>query len=85
MAPMEYLIQLRIQKACTLLDTTNQPVARIGSAVGYDDPYYFSRIFHKIMGASPAVTASERNMRRPAYDVICQGPAKLLDALLQLK
>ena len=44
MAPMEYLTHLRVQRACSLLDTTPRQIADIGRAVGYEDPYYFSRI-----------------------------------------
>ena len=52
--PMDYLIYLRIQKSCQLLDATNKRIKEIALTVGYDDPYYFSRIFKKVMGVSPA-------------------------------
>jgi AraC family transcriptional regulator of arabinose operon len=52
--PMDYLIHLRIQKACQLLDATKRRINDIGNQVGYEDPYYFSRIFKKVMGISPA-------------------------------
>ena len=53
-SPMEYLIYLRIQKACQLLDSTSLRVGEVSQKVGYDDQYYFSRIFKKVMGISPA-------------------------------
>lgn len=52
-SPIDFLIRLRIQRACQLLDTTQLKVAAVGQAVGYDDPYYFSRQFRKIVGRSP--------------------------------
>jgi transcriptional regulator GlxA family with amidase domain len=52
-APMEYFIHLRIQKACQLLDSTTYRVSEISEMTGYDDQYYFSRIFKKVMGVSP--------------------------------
>lgn len=52
-SPMHYFTQLRLQKACHLLDTTQQPISRIATAVGYSDPQYFSRIFRQIIGMSP--------------------------------
>lgn len=52
-SPLDYLIQLRIQKACLLLDNTNLKVKEIADQVGYADAYYFSRIFTKIIGISP--------------------------------
>jgi AraC-like DNA-binding protein len=53
MAPIEYFIHLRIRGACRLLDTTTLTVREIGYRVGYEDPYYFSRMFRKLMGLSP--------------------------------
>ncbi len=52
-SPMDYLIYLRIQKACQLLDSTDMRIKEIAQKTGYDDPYYFSRIFTKLMGKSP--------------------------------
>jgi AraC family transcriptional regulator, arabinose operon regulatory protein len=39
------LRERRLEHACRLLRTTTLPVARIGAAVGYPDPYHFSRVF----------------------------------------
>ena len=52
-SPMACFIQLKIRKACELLDQTNQSVLSIAKELGYDDPYYFSRLFKKIQGCSP--------------------------------
>jgi AraC-like DNA-binding protein len=52
-APIDYLIRLRVQHACHLLDTTTRTVNEIAALVGYDDPYYFTRCFRRIMGRSP--------------------------------
>ena len=51
---MAYFIHLKIRKACELLDQTELTVQEIAVAIGYDDPYYFSRIFKKIQGVSPS-------------------------------
>lgn len=51
--PMSYFIRLKIQKACELLTTSDMTIQAIGHYIAYDDPYYFSRIFKKIMGQSP--------------------------------
>jgi YesN/AraC family two-component response regulator len=37
-----------------LLDTTSQSILEVARAVGYEDPYYFSRIFRKVMAESPS-------------------------------
>jgi AraC family transcriptional regulator of arabinose operon len=53
-SPVDYFIHLKIQHACMLLSVTRQSVQEVSLAVGYDDPYYFSRIFKKIIGVSPS-------------------------------
>lgn len=52
-SPMAYFIQLKIRLACRLLDLSNKPVKVVAAETGYADPYYFSRVFKKIMGISP--------------------------------
>jgi AraC-like DNA-binding protein len=52
-APIDYFIRLKVQKACQLLETTELQVAEISHALGYSDPYYFSRLFKKFMRVSP--------------------------------
>lgn len=52
-SPMNYYIQLKIRKACALLDQTDFTIRQIAESLGYDDPYYFSRLFKKIQGHSP--------------------------------
>lgn len=52
-SPISYFIQLKIKRACYLLDFTNLKINQICHLVGLEDPYYFSRIFTKTMGVSP--------------------------------
>ena len=51
--PMQYVISLRIAGAKKLLEGSDMDVIRISSAVGYDDAFYFSRLFKKHTGQSP--------------------------------
>jgi transcriptional regulator GlxA family with amidase domain len=53
-APLDYFLHLKMQKACQLLDLTEFRIKEISLKLGYDDPYFFSRLFTKIMGYSPA-------------------------------
>ena len=53
MSPIEYFIHLKMQKACQLLYTEDSRVKQIAALLGYDDPYYFSRLFKKFMNTSP--------------------------------
>lgn len=52
-APIDFLIRQRIGQACQLLDGSRLPVAQIAGHCGYEDPYYFTRCFRRVMGQSP--------------------------------
>lgn len=54
-SPHRYLCQLRIAGAKQLLRTSSLPVKDIAVMCGFDDPYYFSRLFKKYVGQSPAI------------------------------
>jgi two-component system response regulator YesN len=50
---IDYLSNLRIQKAKTLLKNTDLRIYEIAEKVGYNDAYYFSTAFKKIVGINP--------------------------------
>jgi len=52
-SPMEFFISLKMKEACTLLRSTDLKICEIGQRLGYSDPYYFSRLFHRYIGLSP--------------------------------
>ena len=52
--PHLYLTRIRLEKAKLLLLTTHLSVSEIAFSTGYDDPFYFSRLFKKYVGASPS-------------------------------
>lgn len=52
-SPIDYFIHLKIQRACQLLALSDLRIKEVAAAVGYSDPFYFSRLFHKLMGSSP--------------------------------
>lgn len=53
MSPMAYVIHLRMQRAAGLLQWSEASVAEVATRVGYDDAYYFSRLFRSVFGVSP--------------------------------
>lgn len=52
-APIDYFIQMKMQKACQQLDFSRDSIKSIAYGLGFDDPYYFSRRFRKVIGMSP--------------------------------
>lgn len=50
---VEYLTQIRMEKAKELLMCSSMKTSEIGYEVGYKDPHYFSYLFKKIQGCSP--------------------------------
>ena len=52
-SPWEYLNRYRIKQARELLAHTDESIASIAMEVGFEDPSYFGRVFHKITGLSP--------------------------------
>jgi len=53
LSPIQFLIQQRMRRACQLMDTASLTIREVAARVGYEDPYYFSRLFSKSMGCSP--------------------------------
>ncbi|MDE5848824.1 MAG: AraC family transcriptional regulator [Muribaculaceae bacterium] len=53
-APLTYFNHLKIRQACRLLTDTDMKMNTICHKVGISDPYYFSRLFSKVMGMSPS-------------------------------
>jgi transcriptional regulator GlxA family with amidase domain len=53
-APIDYFIRLRMQHACRLLGETSLSVKEVAAILGYDDPFYFSRLFKTVNNVSPS-------------------------------
>lgn len=51
--PIEYFLRMKMQRAGQMLDLTDLSVKEVCGAVGIADPYYFSRLFKKLIGISP--------------------------------
>jgi AraC-like DNA-binding protein len=51
--PKEFFIRLRMQHACILLMGHAARVKEVAIALGYDDQFYFSRLFKSVMGIAP--------------------------------
>ncbi|WP_148862048.1 AraC family transcriptional regulator [Marinobacter fonticola] len=52
-APIQHFLHLKVERACQLLDNSDLSFRGISDSLGYEDSYYFSRLFKKVMGISP--------------------------------
>lgn len=52
-SPIQHFLHLKMEHACYLLDISGNSIKEISRNLGYEDSYYFSRLFKKIIGVSP--------------------------------
>lgn len=64
-SPTAYINDYRLLVASALLETTNKKIGSISESVGFNEQYYFSKLFSKKFGVSPAVY---RKMHRQKAD-----------------
>lgn len=57
-SPLEYLNQLRIKKALTLIRSTEMSIKEICYTCGFQSPQYFSRVFKQQTGMTPKEAAN---------------------------
>lgn len=62
----QYLLSLRMVNAQSLLENTDYSVGEIAEIVGYDNQLYFSRVFKKEYGISPAQYRKRAENQRAA-------------------
>ncbi|MEI8196735.1 MAG: AraC family transcriptional regulator [Phycisphaerae bacterium] len=60
-SPIHYLIRKRIEAAQIMLRTSTLSIREIGGHCGFENPYYFSRMFHKVTGQSASDFRGTRN------------------------
>ncbi|OYT95636.1 MAG: AraC family transcriptional regulator [Pseudomonas sp. PGPPP3] len=53
-APIQDFIQLKMAHACRLLDEGVASIGQVAQQLGYEDMYYFSRLFRQVVGMAPS-------------------------------
>ena len=53
LTPIDFFIHLKMRRACELLDETSLNVKEVAAALGYDDQFYFSRVFKSAVRFAP--------------------------------
>ncbi|MDR0452095.1 MAG: helix-turn-helix domain-containing protein [Treponema sp.] len=54
MTPYQYYIHIKINKASIILEEEDIPIQTVALQLGFDDPYYFSRLFKNKTGVAPS-------------------------------
>jgi transcriptional regulator GlxA family with amidase domain len=54
MPPMEYVQTVRLEEAKHMLETTDLPIEAVAQEVGYGDSSFFTRLFRRNVGLTPA-------------------------------
>ena len=49
----DYIAQVKIEHAKELIDSHQYLMYEISDMLGFENPYYFSRVFKKVTGISP--------------------------------
>jgi transcriptional regulator GlxA family with amidase domain len=52
--PIDFFIHLRMRHACELLMKTTLSVKEVAASLGYDDQFYFSRVFKSVNHVAPS-------------------------------
>jgi len=60
-SPIQHFLHLKMERACYLLDISGISIKDVSRTLGYEDSYYFSRLFKKIIGVAPK---QYRNLKR---------------------
>lgn len=65
MPPLQYVTELRMQKACQLLRESRVEIAKIATLVGYESPSSFSNAFKRWYGSSPVDCRRKATLPQP--------------------
>lgn len=63
-SPAAWLTRCRMQRAGELLAQTAMPVQEVAAEAGFDDPFWFSRLFRRELGVSPRTWRFQRSPPR---------------------
>lgn len=59
LSPVQFLRQQRLSRAVALLNSTSMNISEVAYSIGFNDPNYFSRIFHEEFGFPPSEIRKE--------------------------
>lgn len=69
-APLEYLIHIRLEKACTLLRISELSILAVSEAVGFGSLSSFNRHFLEVMGIAPSAYRQKNSSLKNHHSVL---------------
>jgi AraC family transcriptional regulator len=54
-SPKQYILQLKIDKSCELLEASSLSISQISETFSFSSPYHYTNTFKKMKGVSPTV------------------------------
>jgi len=69
MSPKKYITSLRIKKALSMLETNYFTLAEVAERTGFCDAKYFSTVFHRVTGKTPAKYVADKCAMKSRWDV----------------
>lgn len=64
-SPIDYFIEMKIDEACKYIALSDLKVGEVAESLGYQDQFYFSKLFKKKIGKSPqAFRKSTTHLRK---------------------
>jgi AraC family transcriptional regulator of arabinose operon len=64
----EYLLRVQLRRAMELLAFSGESIGEIAARTGFQDPYYFSRLFKAREGVSPSAFRERQRQPEPPAD-----------------
>ena len=75
MSPLEYVHALRLEETKHMLETTDLPIDAVANEVGYGDGSFFTRLFRRKVGLTPAQYRKRFKALRQALEQGGEAPA----------
>ncbi|MBO9620944.1 MAG: helix-turn-helix domain-containing protein [Niabella sp.] len=76
-SPIDYFIRLKLQYACRLLKQSDLKIGEISVEPGYDDVFYFSRLFKKNNRKLPVGISQPGRVNTRSVILYQRGPQQL--------
>jgi AraC family transcriptional regulator, arabinose operon regulatory protein len=64
LSPIRFLTRLKVHRACELLKTTDLSMQEVAREIGFDDQFYFSRLFRRHLRMAPTAYRREFSLVR---------------------